>query len=142
VARLARRSLAIAVRELTGPMRSSRICDESSITQYEYGWSFLASSPLQRDRETGRAEGSVSRTPMGRSQERRAVVVPFNLLCLPVDLAMIAMRLVCLLRIVKPAGAAEDGLLDICDSIAVFIMGPLCYLLSLWGRPLESTHAP
>lgn len=124
VARLARRRLGLAVRELVRPLMS----------------------PIETSRSDEEVRGErltpdVSHTGNRTTPRSKAVMMPFNLLCSPLDIALALVNLGNRLGFTSTGGELEILLRGIRGWMALVIMGLPCYFLGLAERLLGRTYA-
>ena len=124
VGRLARRRMALAVmssvRPRWGPHSGQRRRLSAGNGDSETG-------------QQGEVEGGVVRWN-SVSTERIEVVVPLNILCLPLDLALAICRLAGPFSANATASKLRMVLLEARGWVSVLAMGPLCYILACIGR--------
>ena len=126
VASLARRRYAMAVRNLVGSLPSP--------VRTAYGDEDTEGA----GRQTRKPGSEVSTIRKGSGI---AMVVPFNLLCLPLEIARGVARLQTHWRVTPSGGMAERALLGMQGWLTAIIMGPPCLLLAFTGRLNDPTHA-
>ncbi len=124
VARLARRRLGLAVQEMVrpvlSPIRNPRTSNGDGVSGGE-------------EARHQREDLDPKVTPH-RSAKARAVLVPINVLCLPLDIALLALHLAQVLRVFSLDHRTHYGLFEVRDWIAVMVVGLPCYLFERVGR--------
>ena len=123
VARLATRRFAMAVRASVRPLSFSS--EEKQLEERR----------LLEDEESNQVSDLSPTTSTARSRRARALAIPINALVLPLDIALVGLRLVQRTSATHDLSKTDAYLLSLRDWMALLIMGPPCFLLALVDGP-------